>query len=196
MSRFLLRQCTSYLSNTTLDNLGTNKVIVSLGANMDSAFGAAELTVAEAITRLRVIGKSNFKASSLYVTSPVDCPIDTPDFVNAIVVFDTDASMQAEELLAALQAIESEFGRVPSDVKNAPRALDLDLIAFGTVVQDAPDLHLPHPRASSRRFVLEPLAELEPELRLPGEAKTVAELLLALSPTQIADRIDGHSASN
>ncbi len=190
MSRCLFSRCTSHLRNTILDNSETRKVIVSLGANLGSAFGAAEQTVAKAIKRLQAIGKSNFKASSLYVTSPVDCPGDTPDFVNAIVVFDADSSMQAEELLAALQAIESEFGRARSNVKNAPRALDLDLIAFGTLVQDAPDLHLPHPRASSRRFVLEPLAELEPDLCLPGQTRTVAELMQTLCSTQVAYRID------
>ena len=89
-----------------------------------------------------------------------------------------------ESLLAKLQALEKEFGRKPKKVLNEPRPLDLDLIAFGNQTRAAKELTLPHPRAHQRRFVLQPLSEIAPNLILPGQAKTVAQLLAKLSPDE------------
>jgi 2-amino-4-hydroxy-6-hydroxymethyldihydropteridine diphosphokinase len=83
-------------------------------------------------------------------------------------------------LLAKLQSLEKEFGRQPKKVLNEPRPLDLDLIAFGAEVRTTPMLTLPHPRAQLRRFVLQPLVEIAPGLILPGQTRTVAELLRTL----------------
>lgn len=178
-------QFTNIHSNITLDSKTNNKVIISLGSNLDSTVGDAEQTVREAIKRLRQLCCGSFAASSLYITSPIDCPPNTPDFVNAVVLMEIDGEYLPSSWLAQLQALEIELGRLKSAVKNAPRALDLDLISFGERQQSAPDLTLPHPRATSRRFVLGPLAELEPQLRLPGYSSTVEELLAQLPPDQI-----------
>ena len=79
-----------------------------------------------------------------------------------------------------MQALEIEFGRMPKKVLNEPRPLDLDLILFGGEVRASAALTLPHPRAHERRFVLQPLREIAPDLILPGQSQTVARLLAAL----------------
>ena len=89
-----------------------------------------------------------------------------------------------------LQALEKEFGRQRKKILNEPRPLDLDLIAFGREVRASPELTLPHPRAHKRRFVLQPLSEIAPGLRLPGQSKTVGELLAALAPDPGMRRLD------
>src|SRR5208282_4352327 len=85
-----------------------------------------------------------------------------------------------ESLLKKLHVLEKEFGLRPRTVLNEPRPLDLDLIAFGAEKRNSPELTLPHPRAHERRFVLQPLSEIAPELILSGQGKTVSELLAGL----------------
>jgi 2-amino-4-hydroxy-6-hydroxymethyldihydropteridine diphosphokinase len=87
-----------------------------------------------------------------------------------------------ETLHARLQALEKEFGRQPKAIMNEARPLDLDLIAFGKETRSSPILILPHPRACERRFVIEPLSEIAPDLVLPGQTRTVIEILSALPP--------------
>lgn len=99
-----------------------------------------------------------------------------PPFVNAVLRIDTD--IPPATLLAALHAVEAAFGRTRS-ARNAPRTLDLDLIAYGDVVSTAPVL--PHPRALSRAFVLAPLADIAPDWRPPGSRHTVAALCDSLA---------------
>jgi 2-amino-4-hydroxy-6-hydroxymethyldihydropteridine diphosphokinase len=95
-----------------------------------------------------------------------------------------------ESLLGKLQELEGVFGRRPKKVMNEPRPLDLDLIAFGEEVRNREDLVLPHPRAHLRRFVLQPLSEILPDLRLPGQTRTVSELLKALPDEPGMSRIE------
>ena len=87
-----------------------------------------------------------------------------------------------ESLLAKLQRLEQEFGRRPKRVLNEPRPLDLDLIAFGRETRVSKELTLPHPRAHERRFVLQPISEIAPDLILPGQSQNVARLLGELPP--------------
>ena len=94
-----------------------------------------------------------------------------------------------ESLLEKLQELEREFGRKPKTVLNEPRPLDLDLIAFGDETRNGPELILPHPRAHRRRFVLQPLSEIAPDLILPGQGKTVAELLAELPSGEAVKRL-------
>jgi 2-amino-4-hydroxy-6-hydroxymethyldihydropteridine diphosphokinase len=101
--------------------------------------------------------------------------------LNAIVGFVPVAGETPESLLGKLQQLEKEFGRQPNKILNEPRPLDLDLIAFGTEARSTPALTLPHPRAHLRKFVLQPLSEIAPELILPGQTKTVSELLQGLT---------------
>jgi 2-amino-4-hydroxy-6-hydroxymethyldihydropteridine diphosphokinase len=103
-------------------------------------------------------------ASSLYRTAPIDSSGD--DYINAVAAVDTD--LDAHALLQALCGIEQAHGR-ERPYRNAPRTLDLDLLLYGDqVIADAPALIVPHPRMHERAFVLAPLAELAPELRIPG----------------------------
>lgn len=85
-----------------------------------------------------------------------------------------------ELLLASLKSLEKKFGRRRKQVLNEPRPLDLDLITFGEETRHTPELVLPHPRAHQRRFVLEPLSEIAPRLVLPGQKRTVSQLLEGL----------------
>ncbi|MBI3191613.1 MAG: 2-amino-4-hydroxy-6-hydroxymethyldihydropteridine diphosphokinase, partial [Pedosphaera parvula] len=95
-----------------------------------------------------------------------------------------------ESLLAKLHALEKEFGRRPKKALNEPRPLDLDLITFGQRRCSAPELTLPHPRAHLRWFVLQPLAEIAPDLVLPGQTKTVRLLLDELESNEVVTRLD------
>jgi 2-amino-4-hydroxy-6-hydroxymethyldihydropteridine diphosphokinase len=122
--------------------------------------------------------------SSLWQTTPVDCPPGSPVFVNAVVGWTPHAGETPESLLAKLQAMERAFGRRPKRVLNEPRPLDLDLIAFGSETRATTELTLPHPRAPQRRFVLEPLSEIAADLVLPGQLQSVARLLAQLAPDQ------------
>jgi len=153
-------------------------VIIALGSNL----GDARRNVLEAVKRLEVLSDHPLRVSSLWETSPVDCPPGSASFINAVVILVPRTEETPETLLARLQTLEKEFGRQPKVVMNEPRELDLDLIAFGGETRATRDLTLPHPRACVRRFVLEPLSELQPDLVLPGQSVTVAELLREMPP--------------
>jgi 2-amino-4-hydroxy-6-hydroxymethyldihydropteridine diphosphokinase len=127
--------------------------------------------------RLQALSTMTVRRSSLWQTTPIDCPPGSPLFVNAILGLAPLPGETPQSLLDKLQAIEREFGRQPKQVLNEPRPLDLDLIAFGRGTRATPNLTLPHPRAHLRRFVLEPLNEIAPDLILPGQSRTVRELL-------------------
>jgi len=92
-------------------------------------------------------------------------------------------------MLRTLQALEQEFGRRPKQVLNEPRPLDLDLIVFGEEIRRTPELIVPHPRAQLRKFVLCPLSEIAPDLILPGQSKTVAQLLKDLRSDEQIKRL-------
>lgn len=140
------------------------KAYVALGANL----GDPVATVRAAIAALRTLAGTRFiAASSLYRTAPVGLH-HQPDFINAVAVLDVDSTvLPAPALLERLFAVEADFGRVRS-IKNAPRTLDLDLLLYGDQALDQPGLTLPHPRMAERAFVLAPLAEIAPGLRIPG----------------------------
>ena len=133
---------------------------VGLGTNL----GDAPATLAAAFDALAELPQSVLVArSSLWRSAPIDST--GPDYVNAVAAMDTGLSPDA--LLAALLAIEADHGRT-RPYRNAPRTLDLDLLLHGDTVLQTPALTLPHPRLHLRAFVLEPLAELAPELVIPG----------------------------
>ena len=133
-----------------------------------------------AMQRLEELSEKPLLRSSLWQTSPVDCPPGSPPFLNAVVGLVPRAGETPESLLAKLQALEKEYGRMPKQVLNEPRPLDLDLISFGAERRVSPQLTLPHPRAHERRFVLRPLSEIARDLILPGQSQTVAQLLQRL----------------
>lgn len=152
--------------------------IVAIGSNM----GRSREAIQAAITHAKFATDHPIKCSSIWETTPVDCPPGSPNFLNAVVAFIPQKRETPESLLKKMQDLEKVIGRKPKKVFNEPRPLDLDLIAFGNEVRNTPELILPHPRAHLRRFVLQPLSEILPELILPGQTKTVAQLLAELPP--------------
>ena len=159
--------------------------IVALGSNL----GDSAQILREAMARLQDFSDEPIRKSSLWQTPPVDCPPGSPNFLNAVVALVTRAGETPESLLKNLQELQREFGRMPKNVLNESRPLDLDLIAFGLETRNTPELILPHPRAHLRRFVLQPLSEIAPELVLPGQEKTVAQLLAGLPRDENVTRL-------
>ena len=178
-------------------NPKSEMAFVALGSNL----GDSRKIILEAMARLQNFSDQPILKSSLWQTPPVDCPPGSPTFINAIVGLLPRKGESPESLLEKLRSLEKEFGRQPKKVPNEPRPLDLDLIAFGAETRPAapkrseggntPELILPHPRARLRRFVLAPLSEIAPELFLPGQRKTVSELLAELHNGEIVKRLDG-----
>jgi 2-amino-4-hydroxy-6-hydroxymethyldihydropteridine diphosphokinase len=134
---------------------------IGIGANL----GDAGDNVCAAIERLAALPDTRLSAqSSLFRSAPVDATGD--DFVNAVARIDTQLS--ADALLAALHAIEAEFGRERT-YRNAPRTIDLDLLLYGQETIDRPELVVPHPRMTERAFTLLPLLQLDPLINIPGK---------------------------
>jgi 2-amino-4-hydroxy-6-hydroxymethyldihydropteridine diphosphokinase len=149
------------------------RAYVGLGANL----GDREEALRRAVERLSAAPRLELVAvSSFRETEPVGLT-EQPRFVNAAAAFDTVLS--ARELLGRLLAVERELGRTRDGPRFGPRTIDLDLLVYGDAVLDEPGLQLPHPRLHERRFALEPLAELDPRLVIPGRGP-VDELLAAL----------------
>jgi len=141
---------------------------ISAGANL----GDREAQLSFGARRLSEKG-TLLGASSIFETEPVGYA-DQPWFLNQ--VFALETGLAPQELLAWCNAVEQEAGRVRT-FRNAPRPLDLDILLYGGEVIDTPALTVPHPRMAARRFVLEPLSELAPELLHPIEGRSVRELL-------------------
>jgi 2-amino-4-hydroxy-6-hydroxymethyldihydropteridine diphosphokinase len=122
--------------------------------------------------------------SSFYETEPVEFPIELkhqPWFLNCVVGIET--SLSPQELMQTALRIEREMGRVRGPNKG-PRAIDIDILLFGDVIIDSPEVTIPHPAMQQRRFVLEPLAEIAPEVKHPALKKTARELLRELPAGQ------------
>jgi len=151
---------------------------VSLGSNL----GNPKQNVLSAIESLKKCTTSPLLQSSLWKTTPVDCPPGSPAFVNAVIGLIPVGFADALDFLHFLQKQEIRFGRLPKKVLNEPRPLDLDLIMYGQQCLHSPELTLPHPRTHLRRFVLEPLCEITSGLILPGQSATIESLLERLPP--------------
>ena len=131
---------------------------VGIGSNL----GEPETQVRKAFDELDRMPRTRLvKKSSLYRSAPVGLA-EQPDFVNAVAQLET--GLPAERLLAELQEIEARHGRQRS-FRNAPRTLDLDVLLYGELSLDLPDLKIPHPRMHERAFVLRPLIEISPALQ-------------------------------
>jgi 2-amino-4-hydroxy-6-hydroxymethyldihydropteridine diphosphokinase len=149
------------------------RAYVGLGSNL----GDREATLRRAIELLdaepgiRVLAVSSFRE-----TDPVDY-LDQPRFLNAACVLDTD--LPPRELLGRLLAVERTLGRRRDGPRFGPRTADLDLLLYDDLSLDEAELTLPHPRLAERRFALEPLVELDPDLALP-DGRLLADLLARL----------------
>ncbi len=150
---------------------------LGLGSNMGDRLAA--LRKARDLIRAQA-GTLLAAQSPVYETEPVDVPEEFRDrlFLNAVLVIRTPVPVS--QLLRLLQVIEQQVGRVPDPVAYRPRPLDLDILYADQLDLQEPHLTVPHLLLTRRRFALQPLCDIRPDLVLPGQLKTVAELLAAL----------------
>lgn len=163
------------------ESKGMAMILVGLGANLPHPkLGGPRATLEAALAELAAGGAPSARLSRWYESAPVPAA-DQPWFVNAVAAVET--LLPPERLLALLHRVEGEFGRVRG-VRNAARVIDLDLLAYGDLVQEGPPA-LPHPRLHTRAFVLLPLRDVAPGWVHPGLGRSVDDLLGALPAQQI-----------
>src|SRR5436189_1175617 len=120
-------------------------------------------------------------SAGIYETDPIDCELGAPKFLNTVIEFDFESD--PVQLLEQLVRIEESLGRKRDHPKNVSRTIDIDLLYCGDRQIDNEGLRLPHPRMHLRRFVLQPLVDIRPDLILPKQTKSVADLLVELKET-------------
>jgi 2-amino-4-hydroxy-6-hydroxymethyldihydropteridine diphosphokinase len=162
------------------------RVYLSLGSNL----GKRERHLQDAIGRLEGTGLHIVRLSSIYETEPMDRR-DQPWFLNMVV--EAETALFPLQLLQRVQRIEMQLGRKRLAPKG-PRIIDIDILLYGNSIIHAPRLDVPHPRLAQRRFVLEPLLELAPDLRHPETRRSVREMLREISG-QVVRRISGNTGS-
>jgi 2-amino-4-hydroxy-6-hydroxymethyldihydropteridine diphosphokinase len=167
------------------ERVGT-RVVLGLGSNL----GDREAAIGSALERLAARGFRRTLTSSLYLTEPVGGPPQGP-FLNLVAAGETETTPEA--LLAACLAVEQELGRVRRE-PNGPRTMDVDVLFYGSLARDTPPPVVPHPRLHERRFVLEPLAEILPDLVHPRLGRSAAELLRSCPDTSAVSRYAGAPA--
>ncbi len=143
---------------------------LGLGSNV----GDRRAMLQAAVEALWTHGVQVIAASSVYETEPVGEVTDQPDFLNACLRIHTD--LDPESLLDACKQVERDLGRVPGGVRHGPRPIDVDVLLLGDLEYRSRRLVLTHPEVTARRFVLEPLLELEPDLAIPGQIAPAALL--------------------
>lgn len=157
------------------------RIFISLGSNL----GARQKNLAEAIELLKR-KCSIVKVSSIYETQPVDFA-DQPWFLNQVVEAQTD--LEPGKLLLFMQSIENGMGRVKT-IRFGPRVIDLDLVFYGSrVINEPPELIVPHQRCHQRRFVLQPIVEIDPDFVHPVMKRTVKWLLSRLPKAEDSVRL-------
>jgi 2-amino-4-hydroxy-6-hydroxymethyldihydropteridine diphosphokinase len=164
---------------------------IGLGSNLNSAAGSPRATLTAAISALGAVGYI-VAQSSFYETEPLGYA-DQPKFLNNVITLET--KLAPFELLLQLLAIERAFGRDRANTPpKGPRTLDPDLLLVDNLILDTPELTLPHPALTERRFVLAPLAEIAPNIVHPATGKTIAALLAEL-PEWGANRLESVNIS-
>ncbi|MFM2482154.1 2-amino-4-hydroxy-6-hydroxymethyldihydropteridine diphosphokinase [Celerinatantimonas sp. YJH-8] len=152
------------------------RTYIGLGSNLKNP----KQQLQAAIQALAALEHCRFiTASGLYASQPMG-PQDQPDYMNAVIALET--SLEAHQLLDCTQKIELDQGRVRKSERWGPRTLDLDLLLYGDQVINSERLTIPHYGLEQREFVLIPLAEIAPELRLPGHQQKVSQLAAAIDP--------------
>ncbi len=159
-------------------------VALSLGSNL----GDSEAILESAIAQLAQLLQS-LSVASIFRTQPIS-KFRQPTFLNTAVTGRTHLS--PEQLLACMKKIERILGRTPG-VRFGPRRLDIDLLIYGDLIRDLPELTIPHPELKNRRFYLEPLAEIAPSLTVPPDWTSVSELLARLGSEQEVTRLKSRS---
>ena len=150
---------------------------VALGSNLGDRLSNLQ-AARDAISKIKgVNGPVN--ASPIYETEAVGCEPGAANFLNAVI--EVSYAGDALQLFEEIRRVETSLGRPADHARNVSRPIDVDLLYFGDVILKTARLTLPHPRIEGRRFVLQPLADIQPDRMLPGQTKTVAELL-ALTP--------------
>ena len=166
------RPSISSLPSSVLKSSVSQRAGIALGSNLGNRLRHLQ----DARDLLQGIDEpGSLLQAPMYQTEPVACPPESPDFYNTVVEIRYAGS--AHDLLDATQAIEFRLGRIASPERNAPRVIDVDILYFGDERIDGGLLDLPHPRLTSRRFVLQPLADIRPDLVLPGDQVSIAEHL-------------------
>lgn len=169
--------------------MATNPPCPRAGLALGSNLGNRLRNLQEARDLLRALAAPGgaFLQAPIYQAAPVDCPDGSPDFYNTVV--EIACPLDAHELLERTRAIEFHLGRRPAPERNAPRLIDIDILYYGEQTLDDDLLLLPHPRLTQRRFVLEPLASIRPDLVLPGDEATIAEHLRHLDADEAPLRL-------
>jgi 2-amino-4-hydroxy-6-hydroxymethyldihydropteridine diphosphokinase len=147
------------------------RVGIALGSNLGNRLSHLKLA-RDMLCKLMPEDVAYFQAP-IYQSEPVDCPDDSPDFFNTVIEIDYIGTPY--ELLAYTQGVEFHLGRGILYQTNAPRIIDVDILYFGNETVNGGILTIPHPQLTHRRFVLQPLADIRPELILPGDNATIAE---------------------
>ena len=160
------------------------RMVLSLGSNLGDRFSNLQGAL-DALADTPDVWVTD--VSPVYETEPLESPDGAALYLNAVVLADT--TLSAQRLLERALTIEEAFDRQRSDVKNAPRTLDIDLIVVGDRLSETDELRLPHPRAAERAFVLKPWHDVEPDAEIPG-AGTVADLLDKVGETGVTRRDD------
>ena len=158
---------------------------IALGSNL----GNPEAEIRRAYDFLQTIACLPIIRSSLWRSEPRDCPPGSPMFVNAVAGLELHADITPIRLLDSLQDYEIRAGRPREHGHNLPRIIDLDIIYCRNEQVRSPRLILPHPRAEERLFVMAPLAEIAPDLRLTPRSETAGQIAARLSATQICCRL-------
>jgi 2-amino-4-hydroxy-6-hydroxymethyldihydropteridine diphosphokinase len=150
-------------------------VVLALGGNLAGDYPSLEALLEAALSSFPRAGMRIVRRSGWWRSAAWPDPTQ-PAYLNGVTIVETALSPQA--LMAAIHALEADFGR-KRVAENAPRTLDIDLIAYARLVIDAPGLVVPHPRAAERRFVMGPLAAIAPDWMHPVLGKTAAQLAAA-----------------
>ena len=161
------------------------RTAVALGSNLGDRFENLRAARRQIIELDRI--RPPVLSSEIYETEPVDCEPGAPKFLNTVIEFDFEGD--PAQLLEKLVRIEESLGRKRDHPKNVSRKIDIDLLYCGDQQIDNERLQLPHPRMHLRKFVLQPLADIHPELVLPGQTRTVRELLAELKEPGVVVRL-------